>query len=460
MRPALAALRPYLGTRAFYGGALRVMVPVAVQQLVNTLFNVVDNLMVGSLDINGIAMTAVNVANKPFLIFNGFIFGLTGAGGLMISQFYGARDRKTCQGLFSLQLALCLVAALLFCALLLFIPESLTRLFVSDPRTVALSVEYMRVIAYSYLPAAVSSACIFSLRSLGLNKAPMVVSLLSMGVNALCNYALIFGNFGLPRMGVTGAALGTLIARLFEMAFYLTLLLRGKTYFSLELTAFRRLKPDVARAFFRRAAPLILNEMLWTVGMNLFFWGYARLDEKRLPALTVAELCFQVSAVLAMGTSSAVSILVGAELGANRLDKARENAKKLVSLVVAISLVAVAICIGLANLLPNAYSINDELKRSATALATLLALFAPLNFIYGFCFFCLRAGGDTRNAMLLDSVYMWLTAVPASVLMGIFLPGKLSLMWAVLIVQLLHNAKIVLALYVLKKGKWLRNITA
>ena len=250
---SIAAMRPYLGTRAFYTGALRVMLPVAVQQLVNTMFNVVDNLMVGSLDIDGIAMTAVNVANKPFLIFNGVIFGLTGAGGLMISQFFGARDRKTCQGLFSLQLMLCFAAALLFCGLLLFMPEGLARLFISDSRTVALSVEYMRVIAYSYLPAAVSSACVFSLRSLGLNKAPMVVSLLSMGVNALCNYALIFGNFGFPPMGVAGAALGTLIARLFEMAFYATLLFRGKTYFSLELLAFRRLKPEVTRSFVRRA---------------------------------------------------------------------------------------------------------------------------------------------------------------------------------------------------------------
>ena len=87
-------------------------------------------------------------------------------------------------------------------------------------------------------------------------------------------------------------------------------------------------------------------------------------------------------------------------------------------------------------------------------------MFSPFNFVYGFCFFCLRAGGDTKNAMLLDSIYMWVTAVPASVLMGLFLPGKLPLVWAVLIVQVLHNAKIVLALRVLKKGSWLRNITA
>ena len=113
----------------------------------------------------------------------------------------------------------------------------------------------------------------------------------------------------------------------------------------------------------------------------------------------------------------------------------------------------------LSVLLPQAYQLTPELRRTATLISLIMSVLCPLQFIYGFCFFCLRAGGDTRNAMLLDSGYMWAVPVPAAVLMGIFLPGKISLWVAVLIVQFLMYAKVFPALWILKKGKWVKNIT-
>lgn len=106
-----ARLKPYIGSRNFYRQALTVMIPVVIQQLINTLFNVVDNVMVGG--IGALAMSAVTAANKPYLIYNGFFFGMAGAGGLLISQYYGAKERDTCQGLFALQLVLGLISSLL-----------------------------------------------------------------------------------------------------------------------------------------------------------------------------------------------------------------------------------------------------------------------------------------------------------------------------------------------------------
>ncbi len=453
-------LKPYLGTRAFYKGALGVMIPVMVQQLVNNLFNMIDNVMVGSLAAQGLAMSAVNVANKPFLIFSGLLFGLMGAGGLLISQFFGAKDRGTCQGLFWLQMGAALLDALVFFALLYFAPEWLMRLFVTDERTVALGVSYLRIVCFSYFPAAVSSVFLFSLRSIGQNRTSMLISLASMGVNALCNYALIFGAFGFPRLGVAGAAWGTLIARLAEMGLYLLLMARGRMYFGFAPGAAVSLAGKTRRAFAVKAAPLITNELLWTVGQSLFFWSYARLDEPALPALTIAELCFQIAAVIAMGNSSAVAVLIGTELGAGRLDRAKENCKKLALLTLMISAVSVVLCCGLAQALPYAYSVSGELRALATRLATLMAVFAPVQFTYGFCFFCLRAGGDTRSALLLDSVYMWLVPVPLAVAVGLWLPGKIGLTLAVTLVQLAMYSKVFLALRALRKGRWIRNITA
>jgi len=459
MQAIVRRVRPFIGTRAFYKSALAVMVPVTIQQLINNLFNMVDNLMVGSLDVNGLAMSAVTVANRPFMIFFGVFFGMCGAAGLMISQYYGAEDHKTCQGLFSLQLIIGLAASLLFGAVLALFPEKVMRIFVQDPHTIELGVGYLRIIWLSYIPVAVSNTCIFSLRSLGQNRQSMMVSLVAMAVNASCNYVLIFGKFGFPAMGVAGAALGTLISRLVEMSFYLFLLVRRRTIFRLKFSAIRWLRHAQIRAFFLKALPLMVNEILWTCGMNIYFWSYARLSEASLPAVTIGEQLSQISFVMAMGTASAVSVLVGTELGANRLKQARENCKKLFTLVLCISLVCVTLCSILGILLPHAYKVTPELRSLATRITLTMGMFAPFNFTYGFCFYCMRAGGDTRSAMLLDSGYMWVVPVPAAVLMGLLLPGKIGIATAVLIIQFLMNAKVVIALRTLKKGRWIRNIT-
>lgn len=459
MRCLTGRMQGYIGTGAFYKGALMVMIPVIIQQLINNMFNMVDNVMVGSLDLQGLAMSAVTVANKPYVIFFGVFFGLTGAGGLMISQFYGSGDRKTCQGLFSLQLLLGFLNSFLFFAVLFLIPEQVMRIFVTDERTIELGVRYLRVVCFSYIPVAISNTCIFSMRALGQNRTPMLVSLATMGVNAFFNYILIFGPFGLPALGVEGAAWGTLIARLFEMAFYVTLLVRKRMYFNLDLSAAFKLPRKILRSYAFKAIPLIANELLWTVGQNVYFWCYARLDEAALPAITIAEQCYQIAAVMAMGTASAVSVLIGAELGANQLKRAKENCKKLLSLVMVLSVCCTLLCAALAVVLPLAFTVSDELRQAATNIALMTALFAPLNFAYSYCFYCLRAGGDTRNAMLLDSGYMWLVPVPASVLMALLLPGRMGIFGAALIVQILMNLKVLPALLVLKRGRWVRNIT-
>lgn len=435
------------------------MIPVTVQQLINNLFNMVDNLMVGSLDINGLAMSAVNVANKPYIIFFGVFFGLSGAAGLMISQYYGAKDIKTCQGLFALQMAIGLCNSLLFFALLRFFPETIMRIFVTDSRTVELGMQYLRIICYSYIPVAISNTCIFSMRSLGLNRTSMLVSLATMGVNAACNYVLIFGKLGAPAMGVAGAAWGTVIARLFEMVIYLSLLVRGRMLFTLDMTAFLRLPRAVIKSYFKKAVPLITNEIFWTFGMNMYFWCYARLDEAALPAITIAEQCSQIAAVMAMGTASAVSVMIGTELGAGRLQEAKANSKKLFSLVLMIGLVCMLLCCLLGVTLPYAFQVSQELRTLAAQIALVTGVLSPLGFVYSFCFYCLRAGGDTRNAMLLDSGYMWALPVPVSIAMGLLLPGHISILLAAFVVQFLMNAKAVLALYVVRRGKWLRNIT-
>lgn len=452
-----ARLKPYIGSRNFYRQALTVMIPVVIQQLINTLFNVVDNVMVGG--IGALAMSAVTAANKPYLIYNGFFFGMAGAGGLLISQYYGAKERDTCQGLFALQLVLGLISSLLFGAVMFLLPGPIMEIFLQDPETVQLGVDYMRVVCFSYIPVAISSVCIFSMRSLGLNKMPMVVGLMAMLANACFNYVFIFGLGPVPAMGVVGAALGTLMSRTLEMAFYLVVLARRRAFFSLKLAPIRRLTGSVLRSFACKALPLTFNEILYNLGYNIYFWTYARLDEAAIPAVTIADQAMQIGVVVSVGMASAVSVMIGTELGANCFAQAKSNCKKLLGLVCAISLLCTAIGLCAAFALPYAFDIAVDLRGLATTLTLIYCLFYLPNAVYAFCFYCLRAGGDTRGATLLDSGYMWLVPVPASLLMGWLGVGVIPLTLALTLTTLLMNLKVIPALVVLKRGKWVRNIT-
>ena len=457
MRITRAYLRTFLGSKSFYKGALAVMIPVVLQQLINTLFNVVDTVMVGSL--GTMNMSAVVVANKPGMIYNGCFFGLTGAGGLMLSQYFGAKDYEQCQSIFSLQFVLGLFFATLYFVALRFFPEWVMGIYVRDEQTIAIGVSYLRTISFSYLPAAITTTCIFSMRPLGYNKTPMAISMAALFMNALFNYVLMFGKLGFPAMGVEGAALGTLLSRTLEMCVYLIVLATRRSFFSLRIDSLFRIRVGVLKSFFRRALPLTGNELLWSTGLNVFFWAYARLDEPSIPAMAIADQAFMVGFVLSAGVSSAVSVLVGTELGAGNFTQARKSCKQLLSLVCCIALSCSVVGILCSFVMPYIIPVRQELRALSTRLTMLYSLFYPINCVYAFCFFCLRAGGDTKNAALLDSVYMWLLPIPVSFAMATFGVGTIALPAAVAVVQFLMSAKIVLALRIVKRGKWIRNIT-
>ena len=451
-------LAPYLGDRAFYKGALLVMIPVILQQLVNALFNFVDNVMVASID--ELSMAAVTVANKPALLYSALFFGFTGAAGLLLSQYYGANRLDVCQRIFSVEMLVGFVISVLFVLTMMLFPEQVMRIFVTDAYTIAVGAEYLRMVAWAYLPAAVSSVCVFSLRSLGINLLPMVVSMLAIATSIFLNWVLIFGNLGMPRMGVRGAALSTLLGRTLEMCIYVAVLLARKTPFSLNLTHARRIGRPLMRDYVNKALPLTFNEILWSSGTMLFFWTYARINEPALPAINVSDQVFNVGWVFFMGMSSAVSVMVGKHLGASQFDQAKQNAKRLYALGLMISVVCAAVALGVAQLLPGIFpKLSPPQIPLAKHLIYILTGFFPLIALYVISFYLLRAGGDTRNAMLLDSGYTWVLPVPAALVMGIALPGKIDVRLAMFILQFLMSLKVAWALRIIKRGTWLNNLT-
>lgn len=444
----------------FYRYAAGFMLPVIVQQIVASVFNFIDNFMVGTL--GAASLAGVSVANKPYTVFMCLFFGLTGAGCILISQYFGARDEKTTQQVFAVQSIGSLILGLLFFALLSAFPRQIMGIFVTEEATMESGLAYLEVIKYSYIPAAISMSCAPALRSVGKSRVPMIASLIAMGVNITLNSLLIFGLCGFPRLEERGAALATVIARTAEAAFYVYLLARRRSAFSLDIGCARRLPGEVMHTYVRKGIPLTVNEVFWSLGQMIFFWTYSRVQESALPALSLVDQVTTIVYALTSGMASAAITIVGNTLGAGDIPAARRKANQLLCMALAISSFCAVLGFGLAFVVPAVYtSLDAALRWIATQLIFIQSICVIPSALYSTCYSILRAGGDTRSAVMLDSGYMWMAPVPAALICAFALPalGVSDVRIAFCIVQALMNAKIIWALWIIRRGSWARNMT-
>jgi Na+-driven multidrug efflux pump len=207
--------------------------------------------------------------------------------------------------------------------------------------------------------------------------------------------------------------------------------------------------------------PLIGNEFLWTMGTNMFFWSYARLDESALPALAIVEQSMQFVYVLFGGISAAVSIMIGSRLGAGRFEEARDNSRKMLFLSACMGFGLSIIVISLSKPIPLLYNVSGQLQRLATVLIIIQALMFIPNVLYTNIFFILRAGGDIRSAFHLDATYTWLVPIPVAILLSVLINRwvDVSILFAYPFTQILLYTKLIPAFRFLRRGHWLRNLT-
>lgn len=450
----------WFGPRSFYKEAILVMLPVAIQQMVSSLFNFVDNLMVGQVDAP--SMAGVAIANKLFIIFSGLFWGICGAGAMLISQFYGADDREECERLFVLQIVVGLTLGVLFTVLLTLFPLQIMVFFNSDPQTVQKGLEYISTVRFSYIPAALTMVGLFSMRAIGHNKMPLVAGIGAMITNVVLNWILIFGHFGFEPMGAKGAGLATFIARMVEALMYIGWIAAGRTIFSWNLFSLRHMSRHVLAIAARKALPLMANEFLYTAGLSAMFWSFSRIDPTAVSALVISDQSTSVLMVLFGGMGTGVSIMVGTRLGAGQFDQAKLNARLLMVFQGLLALGITFVTLAAAPFIPRMFAVSGELQQLATRLIMIHALFIVVSIVYANIFFVLRAGGDIRSAFVVDAAMMWLLPIPVLAAIAVFKPADLafSLPLAYLINQVLFNIKIVPAFKFLRQGHWVKNLTA
>ncbi len=445
----------YFGTKQFYREAVAIAFPVMLQQFVASFVNLIDNVMIGS--VGATALTSVTVANKFYLLYNSTLFGMCGAAGIFISQYFGAKNERRCQEVFNINLACALVVALFFTVLSLLFPVFLLSLFTRTQEILSMGKDYLGIIAFSFVPMAVSFTAMMALRAVAINDVPLKIGFVTVFTNTFLNYCLIYGNFGFPALGVKGAALATLAARLVEMSIYLFLLFKRKYLFSLDWHGLWHLNHQLFRSMVDKAAPLTANEILFSLGNSMVYKSYLRVDEYLAAAITVVDTVVNIAFIIFSGLSSAVSIMIGKRLGAGELAEAKENSLKLLVFGTLVAAGIGAVVFVIAAYVPNLYHLDAEINQTITTLLRIKSCLMPAYVINVCIFFTLRAGGDAKSTLIMDSGFLWLGNVLVSFLLSTFTNWPLVVVYA--LVEGMDLVKLLLSTHYYRQGTWLRNLT-
>ncbi|QGU95791.1 MATE family efflux transporter [Clostridium bovifaecis] len=441
--------------KEFFTTILTLVIPITLQNLISSSLNMVDNIMIGRLGENEIA--AVGLVNQYFFIFMLCLSGINAGASIFMAQYWGRRDRNSIKKVLGLDLVLGTIASIAFAIIALFMPEYIIKLFTREAAIINLGVQYLRIISVTFMLTNITQAFSTTLRCTGAARPPMVASLIGVATNAFLNWVFIFGNLGSTAMGVAGAALATSLARLVEMIIVLNYSYSPQSVFRTRFKEFFNFNVDFIKSYFRTSYSVILNELVWALGMTTYSIIYAKIGIKEVASMQIATTINNMFMVLCIGLAAAASIMVGNKIGAGEEDIAIDYAKKLGVLAPIIGvLIGLALWIS-APILTSAFKINeDTLSLTVTVLKT-MAFFAPLRFFNVLMIVGIfRGGGDTTYSMLVQLGTIWCFAIPAGFIAAVYF--KLSLPIVYFIVCMEELVKVGFEWSRLRSKKWIRNI--
>jgi len=276
-------------------------------------------------------------------------------------------------------------------------------------------------------------------------------------VNMFMNWVLIFGNLGAPRLGVRGAAYATIIARIVELLMLYAAMRKDTCPFRSPLTRVLRVKPVLFKTILVKSIPLIANELLWSTAVTMQFKAYSTRGVVALAALNIMNAVNNMFFVVNSGQATSISVIIGHALGANKLDEARRDARRLLLFGIFISACLMFVHIAVGALLPSIYNVTEEVRSTARIVTAISAVMMPIYLTNAGFFFTLRAGGDTRSVMLMDSLFSWFVVVPFSLMLAHY--TKLPLVQLFVLAQTPEFLKLSIAFYLFRKEHWVRNLT-
>ncbi|HMB21388.1 MAG: MATE family efflux transporter [Chloroflexota bacterium] len=401
----------------YFENLKKIALPITIQQLTFSLLNLLSNVFVGQK--GDTAVAAVGLAGQIWFLLNLVHFGIISGSAMFTAQFWGKRDIPNLRRVLGLCLLLTLSASLIFFTLAQVFPSQILGIYSKDAAVIELGAQYIRIFSWTFIFFGITFSYAVVMRSTGNVKTPTAVSVGALLISTFLSYSLIFGKFGLPELGIQGAAVAMVIARFLECATLLTIVYTSNSPVA---ASFHELA-GIDKAFFGRVMktmlPVILNELFWSLGTTTYIAIYGRMGTQSYDAISIMSTIDQVAFALFMGVSNATAVLVGNRIGVGKEEEAYRYAGRSLGLGVVggifLGLVLHLVKIPVLGL--GWPKVSPEVIQNASNVLVIVSLFLWVRvnnmiIVVGI----LRAGGDTRFSLFLDGIIIWIVGVPVAYL--------------------------------------------
>lgn len=449
----------------FYRDLITLCIPIILQNLVTTSLGMIDTFMVGMLGETPLA--AVTLANLPIFVVQFIVFGIQSGSAVLISQYWGHRDSDSINRVIGVSAMVACGAATVFALALFLFPTQIMGLLTNDSTLRDIAAEYGRIVGFSYIFNSLTSVYVGALRSMEKPKVGLAIYSCSMLTNTFLNWVFIFGKLGAPALGVTGAALATLLSRVLEFLVMALHAVFNKT-FRLRPALILRPGRDMCRRFLKYSTPVVLNETMWGLGTSLYptIMGHMTGSTEILAAYAVAGNIDKFCSVGIFAVAAAAAVIIGREVGAGHSHKVYDIGKALLVVSVALGALVGAVMLLATHLFiePVIYPVYPAFQNCpgaasiTTLMLTVVSIFLPsrafnTTSIVG----VLRGGGDVAFTAAIDILPLWLVAIPLAAVTG--LVAELGILWVYLSIEAENLVKFFLGIWRFRSGKWIRDVT-
>ena len=452
-------MKKLIGSKGFYKMVLAICIPIVIQNGFTNLASLLDNIMIGQL--GTLSMSGVSITNQLLQVFNVTIFGAMSGPGIFMAQFYGKKNKEGVENCFRIKLIIGIIITLLAIFLFYTFGQQLISLYLNDNPTDSLKtlnygMDYLKIMLIGLIPFVITQVYSSSLRETGNTVLPMIASVVAVIVNFCINYILIFGHFGFPQLGVTGAAIGTVVSRVVEMSINIVGGYRN-TYLK-EAMVLKKVPLSLTKEMLKRGLPLLCNEILWSISIALISQSYSTRGIIAVAAINITTTVTNFFMIVCYAMGNSISIVVGQQLGAGEIEKAKDYDLKMLFMNFVMCLAIGIVLFNVSSLIPQIYNTSLEVKALASQLLKIAACMLPIISIYHSSYFTMRAGGKTFLTFLFDSGYTFVFTFMSALLLTRL--TSLPILTIYLLVQCVDIPKATLGLVLVRKGIWVHNIVS
>ena len=445
-----------LDKTSFRKTVLAFLLPMAIQNLINVAISSTDVIMLGRY--SEVTLSASSLASQVQFILILLLFGIGSGATVLTAQYWGKRDIKSIEKVMTISIKVAFTLSLFFFIFAFFFSRNAMRLFTNDEATILEGIKYLKIVSFSYLTTSISIVYLVTMRSVERVVISTVTYATSFISNFIINYLLIFGNFGFPKLGIRGAAIGTLIARLIELGIVFYYNSKNHHFVSIKWKYIKSLDPLLKKDFLKYSSPTMMNELLWASGTATGVAILGRLGNSIVAANSITSVVRQLAMVFAFGLANTAAIMVGKEIGKKDFHTAEIYSKKLLLYSFLSSLLGVALLLIAKPFIIKKFSLNIEVENYLNFTLNILFYYIPLQSISAVLIVgVFRAGGDTKFALIADILPLWCGSVLISAFATFYLNLPTKIIYLLIMSDEIIKQPLIIWRY--RSKKWINNVT-